>query len=489
MMSIEYTRKIVKKISIGLFLIPSLTYGYQFPKSNNGIISSPQLELLDKMSKGVSDLAEKAGKAVVFVSVSKTIRGYGYGDATPYDFFFGPRGKGQYRSPEKKQAGLGSGFLVDLDRGYIITNNHVIEGADEISLQLANGEKYDGKVLGRDKNTDVAIVQIKNKKYNRKGLLALTLGNSDEARAGQLVVALGAPFGLKSSLSFGVLSATKRGALGITDLGNFLQTDAAINPGNSGGPLLDMSGQVIGMNTAIYSRSGGSAGIGFAVPANIVRKVAGQLVNKGAVSRGYLGVSLAQELDEDIALGLGVPENVEGALISQVQPGAPAAKAGLESGDIIIEVAGKKVKSNNELKNTVGLLQPNQKVKIVFYRNGKLKNITVALASYKSPDNPIVNTKKLSSGLSLSKIRPGSPEYKSQKSTYGFKSKKGLLVTQVERNSKAWGAGIREGDVLLKVNRRNLDSVANFNKLYNKSKRLLVQLDRQGNFLFASIRK
>ena len=250
-------------------LMPFQGFSYEIPRAPANTNVSSNIKALQQMSEGISELAANANKAVVFVSISKTIKGMPFGEINPFEFFFGPQFRGHPRgqAPERKQKGVGSGFIIDLKKGLILTNNHVIEGADEISLKLANGETYDGKVLGRDKNTDVAVVKIKDKKYNRKGLGVLNLADSKKTKVGQFVIALGAPFGLEASLSFGVISALGRGNLQITNLGNFIQTDAAINPGNSGGPLLNMDGQVIGINTAIYSRSGSSAGIGFAVPA------------------------------------------------------------------------------------------------------------------------------------------------------------------------------------------------------------------------------
>jgi serine protease Do len=481
----------INSLFLGLVLvfIYGTAYAYKLPGSKP-MAASDNLLFLQKVSKGISELALKGSKAIVFVSVSKTVRGRPFGEVDPFEFFFGP----QYRErrPERKQKGLGSGFFVDLNKGYIITNNHVIEGAEEITLKLANGSTQRAKVLGRDKNTDVAVVQINDKNFNRKGLAVLSLGNSDKIRVGEMVIALGAPFGLESSLSFGVLSARGRGNLNITTLGNFMQTDAAINPGNSGGPLLSASGEVIGMNTAIYSRSGSSAGIGFAVPSNLVRSIAHQLIENGSVSRGFLGVRL-QPLDDDISLGFGLPEGTEGIVVVSVQPGAPAAKAGLEDGDVIIAIEGKKVRDPSELTNAIGLLSPGSKVKVTYFRNGKKANVTAILANYpgdlRADKASSGGANRAYAGLKLRAFSKNNADYKRHKELYMLTSNSGLLVLDVALGSSAAAAGLRQGDLILQVNRRILRTPQNFKKIYASSKKLLIRLERGGDFLFASIRK
>lgn len=479
--------------SLILIIIPHYSYGYQLAKPDAQKNHSKNVKLLQQISKGISEIANKASKAVVFVSISKTIKGY-YGlEFNPFDFFFGPHEGRRHRRmplPEKKQKGLGSGFIIDIDKGYIVTNNHVIEEADEISVKLANGKTYDGKVLGRDKNTDVAVIQIISKDFDRRGISELRLGNSEEADVGEFVIALGAPFGLESSISFGILSATHRGNLRITNMGNFMQTDAAINPGNSGGPLLDTNGDVIGMNTAIFSRSGASAGIGFAVPSAMVRTVVAQLVAKGFVARGYLGVGLAQELDDDIAAGLGLPQNTKGALISSVQPGAPADDAGLEAGDVVVAVNGKEVKNNNQLTNRIGLISPGTKVELTVFRNGKKKDVEITLTTYPESESYALrkNGKKdYLAGLTLKQINKRN--YDKLNIKYRFESKEGLLIVYVAPDSKAAAAGLQVEDVILKVNRKKVKTISEFNNAYNKNRKLLIQIERKGHILFVALRK
>ncbi|WP_176736337.1 Do family serine endopeptidase [Oligoflexus tunisiensis] len=493
-------------LSAAVFSATLFAAPYQFPTPDRNSYSD-NVRALQQISAGVAELSQEAAKGVVLISISKIVKGHPYYELDPFDFFFGPRFRQQQpNAPEqrqKQQAGVGSGFIVDLAKGYIITNNHVIEGADEISLKLANGGTYTGKVLGGDKNTDVAMVQITDAKFKRDGLAQLSIGNSDNVRVGEFVIALGAPFGLEFSQSFGAVSATSRGNLNITSLGNFIQTDAAINPGNSGGPLINMEGLVIGMNTAIFSRSGASAGIGFAVPSNLVRSIAEQLVNKGRVARGYLGVQLsAQELDEELLSGLNLPKGTRGALVSRVEKGTPAAKAGLESGDVIVEVNGRPVHSGQELSNVIGLSPPQAKVPLSYYRNGKLHSATVTLGDYEQ-DNLVARRDRpdhnapgpggkaepadFQAGLKLEPLnKQKHAQYIDQ---FGIDSNSGLLVLDVDPSSKARASGIRPGDVLLKANQTPLKSVKDLMEVFKSSNKVFLQLERSGNILFASIRK
>ena len=382
---------------------------------------------------------------------------------------------------------------MDLKKGYIITNNHVIEGADEINLKLANNKTYLGKVIGRDKKTDVAVVQIIDKKYDRSGLDQLYFGNSENISIGDMVIAMGAPFGLEATITMGVISAKSRGNLNITDLGNFIQTDAAINPGNSGGPLINMSGEVIGMNTAIYSRTGSSAGIGFSVPSNLVKRVALQLINDGVVARGYMGVLLSQELDDELIAALGLPEGTEGALISKVERNTPADEAGLEAGDVVVEVEGKKISNTRELTNTVGLMRPGKKVKLKIYRGKDSKILYMTLGNHPGQHKPTFkesnkgNKQSSTAGMTLEVLSESAHKRMIQK--YGIENRVGLLVMNVEKNSNAYAAGIRTGDLLVKANRKILKKEQDFINSYKRSDKVLIQLERQGSYIFVALKK
>lgn len=483
--------KCVYLLSCCLLISPQLS-AYELAQARGKLVSSKNVEVLEQISEGISDISQEASKAIAFISVSKMLSSNPYGEFDPFDFFFGPRFRAPNPREEKRQqSGVGSGFIIDLKKGYIITNNHVIQGADEISVKLANEESYTAKVLGSDANTDVAVIQITDEKFKRSGLSQLYLDDSEKAQVGQFVLALGAPFGLETSLSFGIISAKGRGNLNITNLGNFLQTDAAINPGNSGGPLLNMKGHVIGMNTAIYSRSGASAGIGFSVPSNLVRKIAEQLISSGSVSRGYLGVQLAQDLDEDLIQALNLPKNAKGALISRVEPSTPADEAGLESGDVIFKVNNTTIRSRQDLTNSIGLLNPGTKIDIGYYRNGKTQKTKLTLSAFPGAQSVAQQESQQEentlAGLKLESLNPSVHADWIQQ--FNIESKRGLLVMGVEPGSAAASAGIRRGDVLLEANRTQLAKPQDFASSFRKSSRLLIQLERSGTYLYASLRK
>lgn len=475
-------------ISISL---PAL--GYTLPASNGAAIDDPNLDVARKVSKGLARVASQAKKGIVFVAISKTVQNNRYGLVDPYEFFFGPGYRGGGRRQQQqlpKQEGVGSGFIVDLEKGYILTNNHVIDGADEIHLKLANGKTYDGIVVGRDKNTDVAVVRVKDEKFSRTDLTQLTLGDSDNVTVGEMVVALGSPFRLEASLSFGVVSAIGRQNLGITELGSFIQTDAAINPGNSGGPLLDLDGKVIGVNSAIYSTSGAYAGIGFAVPANLARQVAEQLITDGRVSRGYLGVGL-QPIDQELAKSLALPDDADGALVARVEDGSPAAKAGIEPGDVITEVNNKKIESVPQLVSTIGLLKPGAKVDLTVFRSGKKKVFSISIVGW-SDDN-VASGGKSGKGGKGGELDAGSFGVRLQelnaklREEHQVESKVGVMVVDVAPNSPADRAGIEPGDVVLMVNGKKVINVGDFKRLIAGQNRLLLRMERAGEYFFKTI--
>jgi serine protease Do len=459
---------------------------YDIPKSKK-LVESEDVEILNKISKAVSTVAQASNRAIAFVSVSKTVKGMPF-PSMPFEFFFGPGAPNQRggKMPDQKQQGLGSGFVIDLSKGYVLTNNHVVADADEISLKLANGQTYEAKVVGKDKNTDVAVVQIKDQNFSRKDLGELTLADSDQVRVGDFVIALGAPFGLESSLSFGTVSALGRGSLSITELGDFIQTDAAINPGNSGGPLLNTYGEVIGINTAIFSKSGAYNGIGFAIPANLVRTVAEQLINEGSIKRGFLGVQLRGSVDPETAKDMGLPENTKGALVAGVEPSGPAAKAGFEPGDVIVELNGKAVEDDIELRNRIGLMKPGSKVNVKIFRNGKKKDISATLANYQDnsglPDEEVKSDSK-PFGMSLSNIT------RQAKEQYGIRSSQGALVTQVEPDSSADRAGIQPGDVIVKVNNSDVKDPKDFIRQISDKQRVYLRIEREGREQFVPLRR
>ncbi len=430
-------------LGIGWYSFGFTAGKYELPPASTPTPSNPAASVLKEISNGLTSISLQAKKALVFVSVSKTMRGQGAMPIDPFDLFgYGP----QQRSapmPAPKQEGLGSGFIIDLDKRYIITNNHVVEDADEITVKLANGEIYPAKVVGRDPNTDVAVIQIINEKYKRDDLGALVLGDSDEALVGALVVALGAPFGLEASVSLGVISARGRGNLQITALGDFIQTDAAINPGNSGGPLINMDGKVIGMNTAIASRSGGYNGVGFASPSNLVRQVAISLINEGTVHRGWVGVAF-QPFKSEWAHSMKLPKGTAGVIALQVTKGGPADRAGIQPQDVIIGVDNKPLSDeNNDLVNIVGLKKPGEKVRFDFYRNGQRKTADLEIGAW--------------DGQAHASVKTGEPKNSVEKNKNPFglsvhQTKKGMLITAVEPKSPAQMEGLQKNDLILFAN-------------------------------------
>src|SRR5512136_555991 len=322
-----------------------------------------------------SDLAEKVRPGVVNIQVVKTVKnaGFGFPNAfrTPFGDFFGPfSDENPHRSPE--QQGVGSGFVISSD-GYILTNNHVIDDATQIKVKLADGKEYDAKVVGRDPKTDLALLKAEG----ASGLHALQLGDSDSLKVGNWVVAVGSPFGLEQTVTAGIVSAKGR-VIGSGPYDNFIQTDASINPGNSGGPLINMKGEVVGINTAIIASG---QGIGFAIPINMAKEIAPQLQEKGHVTRGWLGVSI-QEMTPGLAKSMGLKE-AKGALVAQVVPGSPAEKAGIEKGDGIVEFDGKEVSDSKDLPRMVASTPVGKAVSIKLSRDGKVLDQQVKVGEMK----------------------------------------------------------------------------------------------------------
>jgi serine protease Do len=322
-----------------------------------------------------AEIAEKARSGVVNIQVVKTVKNVRFGlrqmPGNPFGDFFGPFSEGNSARGDEHQ-GVGSGFVIGSD-GYILTNNHVIEDADKIKVKLSNGNEYEGKVVGRDLKTDLALVKIDG----ASGLQPLKLGNSDELKVGSWVVAIGSPFGLEQTVTAGIVSAKGR-VIGSGPYDNFIQTDASINPGNSGGPLLNTAAEVVGINTAIFSQSGGNVGIGFAIPINMARDVAAQLKDKGHVTRGWLGVGV-QKMTPELAQSFGLKEE-KGALVSQVIKGGPADKAGIKTGEVIVEFDGKQVADSNDLPRMVASIPVGKTVTVKVLRGRNLVDRQVKIA-------------------------------------------------------------------------------------------------------------
>ena len=419
---------------------------------------------VNQISEACRAVAKRVKPAVVAVGVSQTVREPA-APSGPDDFFrrfFGEPDENGREGPMRRfqRQGLGSGVIIDAD-GYILTNNHVVAEADEIMVHLADGREFKAKVIGTDPPTDVAVIQIKAER-----LPVAQLGNSDKVEVGDLVLAIGSPFGLEQTVTFGIISATGRGGVGITDYENFLQTDAAINPGNSGGPLVDMRGQVIGINTAIASRSGGYMGVGFSVPANLASEVMKRIRETGKVVRGWLGVGI-QRLTPELAESLKL-KTEEGVLISQVFEGGPAAKAGLKAGDVALEYNGKPVKTSYDLQSAVAWTKPGTQGTLVVLRDGK--RMTLKVEVEERPNRPELAraekggpTEFKDLGIQVSNLTPAEAK------RYGYTMDQGVLIADVAPGSLAAAAGLRRGMLILEVSRQKVASVAEFRAAMKKA--------------------
>lgn len=437
----------------------------------------------EQTSKAFTSVAKKAMPAVVFVKVQSNVQEDGgptegyqqnpfdyYGDDLFNRFFgFSPKGQGRGQQPPPPQMSQGSGFIVTPD-GYIMTNAHVVKGADKISAVLNDGRELDATLVGSDPHTDIAIIKIDD-----KNLPFIVLGDSDLMDIGEWVIAIGSPFQLEASLTVGVISAKGRQNLRINDLEDFIQTDAAINPGNSGGPLLNLKSEVIGINTAIVSRSGGYMGIGFAVPSNMARNIMTQIIDKGSVTRGFLGVSL-QPVDKDIADAFGL-EKPEGALISEVVKDSPADKAGLKQGDIILEYNKTPVKSLGGFRNEISLMAPGSKIDLKINRKGSIVNIPVMLGA--SSDD------KLSTGGIVQKLGLEVETLTADNARdIGYpKGEQGVVITRIKPGSISARAGLRPGFLIQAIDHKKITNVDEFNQALNdlSNKKRVLLLVRQGN--------
>ncbi|MCI5144617.1 MAG: Do family serine endopeptidase, partial [Candidatus Electrothrix sp. AR3] len=341
------------------------------------------IALLDRSAKAFSSVVKKVGPAVVYIGVEKTSKAPGGQQLDEmltdplFEHFFGKKFD---RFPQKpspfKQHGTGSGFIISAD-GLILTNNHVVEDADNIKVKLADKRNFTAKVVGTDPQSDVALIKIEG-----ENLPTLPLGDSDRLEVGEWVIAIGSPFELSQSVTVGVVSAKGRSKVGINDYENFIQTDAAINPGNSGGPLLNIHGQAIGINTAIFSRSGGSMGISFAIPINMAKSIEEQLRSTGKVVRGWLGLMI-QDMNEDLAQSFDL-KKAEGILVSEVTADSPAEKAGLHQGDILLSLNGSKLTDVTDLRNRIAMTVPGSTAKLKIIRDSKRKQIDVLIAEQPS---------------------------------------------------------------------------------------------------------
>lgn len=374
----------------------------------------------------------------------------------------------EFGSRQQEFRALGSGVIIDAKKGYIVTNYHVVDGADEIRVALSDGRIYDAKKIGEDQHTDLALLELK--KF--ENLTAINLGDSDNLEVGDFAIAIGNPFGLGQTVTSGIISALGRTGLNIENLENFIQTDAAINSGNSGGALVNLKGNLIGINTAILGPNGGNIGIGFAIPSNMVKTVVDQLIKYGQVRRGSLGI-VGTELNADLADSFDYDNNF-GAFVNQVIEGSAAEKAGIKSGDIIIKLNGKKITSFGELRAKIATLGAGAKVVLTVFRDGKELDLNVTLGKVEElATDDVKEISTLLDGASLAN-----------------NDDNGVLITTVKERSSAYALGLRKGDVILGVNKKQVKNISDLKKLLNKNKGKLsaLQIKRGDNTLFITIR-
>ena len=366
---------------------------------------------------------------------------------------------------ERKFQSLGSGVIVDAKRGLVLTNNHVIAHADQISVTLRDGRRLDAKLVGTDPETDVAVIKIP-----AEGLSDLKTSNSDALRVGDFVIAIGNPFGLGQTVTSGIVSALGRSGLGIEGYEDFIQTDASINPGNSGGALVNLRGELVGINTAIFSQSGGNIGIGFAIPINLALNVMEQLVEHGEVKRGYLGV-YAQDLDPDLAEAFGLKKQT-GAIISKVVDGSPAQKSGLMPGDIITRIDGKEIRNASDVRNQIGLLRVGKKVVFDILRRGKAMQISTEIVESETPQGQPASYNQRLEGMTVGNIKPDNPMYGKIQ---------GVLVVEVKEGTPAWNSGLRPGDIITSANNKDVSNLQEFLTAVKKQVNALLLRIVRGN--------
>jgi len=450
-------------------LLTVVIVGLAAPAFAQTMISPPQVAR--ELSEAFAATAKATIPAVVSIKIEKLVTaqpGPGFGDSNDTggaeDFlrrFFGGA-LPQARSPQRYlERGQGSGFIISRD-GYILTNNHVVGNVDRMTVTLRDGRTFtNAKVIGTDPATEVAVIKIEGTNFP-----ILPLGDSDRLEVGDMVMAIGNPFGLSSTVTVGVISAVGRSDIGIAAYENFIQTDAAINPGNSGGPLVDLNGRAIGINTAIVSESGGYMGIGFAIPINMARTIADQLRQTGRVVRGYLGF-YAQDVTPEIAQSLGLPRP-QGVIIAQVERGSPAADAGLRPGDVVQEMDGNPIESYSAFRNAIAALRPGATVQLLVWRDGKTSEQTVTLGErpaergqagqqpqQQAPQRTPQETRQ-SLGIEVQNLTRNLAQ------RFGYQPGEGVIVSSVTPEGPADTAGIRPGDLIVSVNRQPVASVERF---------------------------
>jgi serine protease Do len=465
-------------IVVGLTLSSNFdiqTKGY----SDDVNVSEEAVQALTRVSDAMVKLVAAVRPSVVNISTTRTVRrqqqGPGFFNDPFFRRFFGDKFTRPFQQPQEEQrTSLGSGVIVD-DSGYILTNNHVVQNAEEITVTLWDKREFKGEIIGTDPKTDLAVVRIET-----NGLKTATWGDSDALKVGELVVAVGSPYGLSQTVTSGIVSAKGRANVRIADYEDFIQTDAAINPGNSGGPLINTRGEVVGINTAIFSTTGGYQGIGFSIPSNMARAVMESLIKEGKVTRGWLGVTI-QPITKELADQFGL-DNDEGSLVSDVVQGSPAEQAGLKRGDIIMEYRGKKMGNPTELRNAVASTPPGTEAKLGVVREGKKKTLIVSIGEL--PEDISAFLRGADNALVEVQVQDITPEIRR---SLGISEKvEGVVVTFAGEDT-----GLRRGDVVLEINRTPVTGVEEYGEIVSQigaESDILLLVYREGGVFYMTIK-
>ena len=438
-----------------------------------GLVSLPTLAALpttvnNQSLPSLAPMLKTITPAVVSIAVEGNQKTQRQQIPETFRFFFGPDFPAEQMG-EQPFRGLGSGVIIDAEKGYVVTNNHVVNGADSILIQLSDGRELTAELIGSDKMSDIALLKLEK----ANNLKAITLADSDKLQVGDFTVAIGNPFGLGQTVTSGIVSALGRSGLNVENLENFIQTDAAINSGNSGGALVNLNGELIGINTAILGPNGGNVGIGFAIPANMVKNLTAQILEFGEVKRGVLGVQ-GGELTSELADTFGYKTN-HGAFVNQVMPNSAASEANLKAGDIIVSVNKKPIQTFGELRAKIATLGAGKTVLLGIIRDGKAQSVNVTL---KSASDIKTSAATLHDGLKGAEL-----------TNYLEGQYKGVLVTTVEERSPAAQYGLKENDLLLGVNRQRITNVGELRKILDKKPNLLaLEVERNKQILYLIIR-
>jgi len=478
---------VYKGLVVGLSVAAAVACGGgALAASDRATVDSAQLQAI---SRTFVDIAEQITPAVVGVSTSRVVGGAS-GGAPPFftdpyfRWFFGEKTP-DFGPRDHEEEGLGSGVLVSQD-GLILTNAHVVDAADHIRVTLVDRRSFKATVVGVDKKTDLAVLRI-----DGEHLPWVPFGDSTALRVGEVVLAVGNPFGLSQTVTMGIVSGVGRQGVGITDYEDFIQTDAAINPGNSGGAMVNTRGELVGINTAIFTQSGGYEGIGFAIPANLARGVMGSLVKKGRVVRGWLGVSI-QEMTPELAAQFGLA-SPRGALVTDVVKGSPADKAGLKRGDVILTLNEREIHKLTQLRLLVAATEVGSEVELTYQRDGQRKRARVAVGELPEEAAAVPEAPEVTgSGLDnvLGGIKVGAIDRESARRFQIDPATRGVLVQDVVPGSAASRSGLIPGDVIVEINRKDVAGLVDFNRIAREIKpgqRVLVLISRQGQTLFVGI--